>query len=112
MAVRLVKAFRALSRQGEPTLEEILDLCEVDKDGLSDIHYQYLRALDKMDGVAGENPLMRVLRVNSIGALVNIEIPLVKRDMIAYTPKGRALMPAGDLAITGLRKQEWRGRRR
>lgn len=111
-AVRLVKAYRALSFKSTPTLEAVLDLCEVDQDGLSDIHYQYLRALDKMDGIAGENPLMRVLRLNSTTALANIEIPLVKRNMITYTPKGRALLPAGDLAISGLRKQEWRGRRR
>jgi holliday junction DNA helicase RuvB len=112
LAVKLVKAYGALSKTMEhPKLEDVLDLCELDTDGLSKKHYAYLSALDRLDGLAGEKPLMNVLGLSSASALADLERVLVKRDMMTYTARGRALLPAGDEAIRGLRKT-WTGRKK
>lgn len=77
-----------------PTAEEILEFCRVDTQGLSFDHYKYLRTLDLMGGQTGLANLRNVLRLPE-GAVRELEMLLLRLDMIDLSSSGRILLPAG-----------------
>jgi Holliday junction DNA helicase RuvB len=100
LARDLVMAHEALSYQMEPSVEDVLTLVGVDSEGLSSRHINYLKALDQMDGLAGERPLMACLQVSQ-GMLRDLERTLLKRKMITLTSRGRAITSLGDTRARG-----------
>jgi Holliday junction DNA helicase RuvB len=105
----LVMAYRDLAYQGEPTLKDVLDLAGIDENGLTAQHIEYLQALERLDGISGEAQLCNVLRTTKEN-LHSLERVLFKRNMVVFTPKGRALTAAGDATARGLKPRVF-GRR-
>jgi Holliday junction DNA helicase RuvB len=104
----LVMAYEALSCSGVPSVEEVLSLAGVDSEGLGSKHLHYLRALEQMDGLAGERALMAVLQTSS-GALRDTERVLLKRRLITLSSRGRCLTALGDVKVRGERVGHRRG---
>lgn len=100
LARDLVEAYEALSVSMAPTAKDVLDLVGLDVDGLSTKHVSYLKALDALDGVAGEKQLANVLQVNP-SILQTLELVLFRRGLITYTARGRALTSKGDARVRG-----------
>ncbi len=96
----LVRAWRALSFQGTPTVEGALVLTGRERDGLTQRHLEYMKKLDALDGVAGERVLSNVLRVHS-SELLNLERFLLDRQYILLTSSGRALTGLGEARLRG-----------
>ena len=98
---RNAKQFINMARNlGRVDVDYILEVCQVTPDGLSAAHVGYLEALGKCGGTAGVEILSAHTKLPK-GTLVDLEILLVKRNMIQYTKKGRTLMPAGIKLLKG-----------
>lgn len=94
-ASQFVKAMRRLQLVDEPsTAKAVLEHMQVDGDGLTRQHYDYMRTVQKAGGVAGLQKLVDHLRVDE-GTLRELERLLVKLELITYEPRGRELTPAG-----------------
>lgn len=94
-AKRFVKGVKALlSRFGDWDVDRLLDLTNMDPDGLSEDQLDYMRVLLDVGGVAGMKTLSAMLRL-SASILQKQERLLVKRGFLAYGPKGRELTAAG-----------------
>lgn len=78
----------------DPTVEEILDLCETDAEGLTTIHVRYLEILSEQRGQAGQKTIEALLRVPA-AYIQELERLLLQRGLIEYTPSGRKLTPEG-----------------
>jgi Holliday junction resolvasome RuvABC ATP-dependent DNA helicase subunit len=100
----LVRAWRALSFQGTPTVEGALLLTGREFDGLTEGHLAYLKALDKLEGHGGERVLCSLLRVHP-QHLNSLERLLVTRGLISLTPTGRVLTGAGDARMRGAKEE-------
>ncbi len=80
--------------KGDPTIEEILDQCGTTADGLTESHVEYLLALLKFKGSAGQDKIGQ--RIGFKTSILNeLEQLLVDMDYIAFGGKGRELTPAG-----------------
>lgn len=80
------------------TIDQILHKCRITPDGLTQHHIEYLQTLNKCGGQAGLEILSAHIRAPK-PVLIDLERLLVKRSMIEYTPKGRALTGRGMKAI-------------
>lgn len=80
--------------KGDPTIEEILDQCGTTADGLTESHIEYLLALLKFRGTAGQDKIGQ--RIGFKTAILNeLEQLLVDKNLITFGGKGRELTPAG-----------------
>ena len=86
------------NRLGSMDTEQILDMCEITEDGLTEDHMAYLESLYKLGGTAGvENLSNHSLR--SKDEILKIEKLLVKRQFVEIAKKGRTLMMPGLKAL-------------
>lgn len=95
-AKKFVFTARALAAtsEREVTAADVLALCMVDPDGLTELHNRYLGVLDSQGGRAGSKTLEGLLRISPIYAR-DLERLLIEKGFITYTPSGRVLTPAG-----------------
>lgn len=93
---KLVKAAASLISvyEGEPTIEEILDLCGTSADGLTDSHIEYLTALHKLKGTAGQDRIASMIGFKT-SICTELERLLMDRGFITFGGKGRELTAAG-----------------
>lgn len=82
------------------TAEMVLDLCDVDPDGLTDQHRRYLNILGEQGGRAGQKTIEMLLQVPS-QVLRDLERLLLNRTLIEYTSTGRELTPDGAARLQG-----------
>lgn len=106
IAEKMITAQRdlSLSLGRNATSEELLDFLEVEPDGLTRVHIQYLTSLYQFfprvngDGeteyVVGEAAIMQMLRETKQG-IQRVEAFLVERGLVDRTPRGRRLTDAG-----------------
>lgn len=101
-ARRLVRKTQDLrSHLGRPpTVDEVLDLAGVDREGVTIDHMAYLAALDSFGGVAGEKAMIMMLGVGS-DRLREIELFLLTRRYIGYGDRGRELTSSGVRKLRG-----------
>lgn len=94
-ARRLVFAARDLLSNGRPvSIPAILSLCDVEPDGLTATHMQYLRTLADLDGQAGLKTLCSMLGQHT-SVLNDLERLLLRRRLITLQPGGRELTMSG-----------------
>lgn len=77
-----------------PSADEILEFCDVDRDGLTRRHYMYLEALEKFGGCRGVKAIANVTRFSD-NMCTDLERLLFKLDLITYGNTGRELLSAG-----------------
>lgn len=100
-ASRLVRAWQALTYEHEaPTVEKVLFLTGREPDGLTTEHLEYLRTLDKLEGIAGETRIAKFLRMHP-SQVSALEVLLFTRGLIAPTPQGTVLTGAGNRRLRG-----------
>jgi len=75
-------------------VDAVLDLCQVDRDGLTNEHIQYLDVLAGTGGTAGLNIMTRLLNLHQ-SIVMEIERILVLRGLLEYSPAGRDLTAKG-----------------
>jgi Holliday junction resolvasome RuvABC ATP-dependent DNA helicase subunit len=103
-AKSLVAAARDLMATGrEVTLDSVLDLAQVDVEGLTDEHSEYLRVLQAVGGRMGEKTLSSLLGL-SPQTLDALERPLILKGLIKRESNGRKITPAGKAKVTGSAK--------
>lgn len=93
-ARQLVIAFRDLEASGNrPAVKDVLKLCQLSEDGLGVLH---LRLLEYLYGQtnAGLRTLSTILNVPE-GAVRDLEVLLLRRNLITFTKSGRELTPEG-----------------
>lgn len=83
-----------------PTAQEVLALCQVDEDGLSMQHLQYLEVLHSQRGVAAERTIEMILRVPK-PVIRDLERLLLANGYMQYSPSGRRLTPKGMSKVGG-----------
>ena len=94
----------AFSYNRPVTADELLTFLEVEPDGLTRTHIQYLTSMrqyfgrEDRDGnweyIVGEAAMQQILRETKPG-IMRIEGFLVERGLIDRTPRGRRLTPKG-----------------
>lgn len=77
-----------------PRPKEILDLCGVEPDGLTDHHLAYLDALDTLGGEAGLKLIATSVRLHE-SVCMDLERLLIERKYIRYGDRGRSLTAEG-----------------
>ena len=102
MARNLVMAYRALTQSHQPGVDEVLDLVGIDSEGLGRDHGRYLEVLYKLDGLAGEANIRNMMQV-APEALKDIERVLFRKELITFTPRGRALTGDGWAKVEDVR---------
>lgn len=94
-ARRLVFAARDLTCNGRTaSAEAIFDLCDVQPDGLTALHMEYMTQLADLDGIAGLKTLGTMLGQHA-SVLNDVERLLLKRKLISLQPGGRELTMTG-----------------
>lgn len=119
VARELVMAGRdlAVHHDRSPTPEELFDFKQMDPDGMTLAHKNYLLALYRNFGrrnkaarsiefVAGESSLLKILRETKNG-LANIERFLLEQGYLDQTPQGRRLTEDGIRKAQYYDQQEW-----
>lgn len=107
-ARQFVLAARDLVQLGmTDDIASILNLCGMDRDGLTDEHIVYLRALSELGGVAGMDKLANMTRLHPT-TLTNLERLLVSKGMILFSSAGRELTQAGSRKARGTEQTEGR----
>jgi Holliday junction DNA helicase RuvB len=98
---KMVKAASSLVSvyEGEPSIGEILDLCGTSADGLTDSHMEYLTALLKLKGTAGQDRIASMIGFKA-SICTELERLLLDRGFITFGGKGRELTAAGRRRIT------------
>jgi holliday junction DNA helicase RuvB len=95
IAGSLVVACRSLIAVGEtPTVSSILDLAEMDIDGLTSRHMAYLRSLAELGGVAGLSSLCSMMQLSQ-SVVEDLERLLIQRNFIRKDTSGRNLTEQG-----------------
>lgn len=84
----------ATTRESCVTAGMVLDMCGVDPDGLTEQHRRELTILADQGGRAGQKTIELMLQVPG-PVLRDLELLLLNRKLIEYTPTGRELTPAG-----------------
>jgi Holliday junction resolvasome RuvABC ATP-dependent DNA helicase subunit len=97
---RLVVAARTLGTLGRPvTVEAVLRQVGVDENGLTGLHYDYLRELLALGGTAGEAAMRRMLSC-SAKVVSELERDLFRARYIRPTPSGRTITAEGSARVT------------
>jgi Holliday junction DNA helicase RuvB len=105
-AAELVDAGHALQGDSHeaPSAQDILAFCEIDLDGLSKRHMQYLKTLAQFGGTRGLRQIATVLRLSDSFCL-ELERLMFKQDLITYGAAGRELTKAGYDKVKGAKKE-------
>lgn len=76
--------------------DDILAFCQIDHDGLTQNHLEYLKTLEALGGTKGVGlkQICSMVRLNE-GVVRDIERLLFKRGLVVPTAGGRALLPQG-----------------
>jgi holliday junction DNA helicase RuvB len=82
-----------LSSGSEPTISQVLDLCQLDENGLTVLHLRYLDYL-RHNGATGLATLSTILNIPT-GAVVSMEQLLLRRGLMNYSKRGRELSGSG-----------------
>ena len=90
--------------EGQPTIEEILDQCGTSADGLTESHLDYLLALDKLKGTAGQDRIASFIG-HKAAICTELERLLIDLGFVTFGGKGRELTPAGRRRIASLKGQ-------
>lgn len=90
----LVFLARDLSLSQELNPETVLRIAQVDPNGLTRTHVDYLKVLRQLGGTAGEKLLCGMLRRHPT-IVVQAERLLIERDLITRTERGRELTETG-----------------
>lgn len=99
VAGSLVVACRDLLDSGqEATVNTILELAGFDRDGLSDRHIDYLKALSELGGVSGMRNICSLMQLSQ-SVLEELERLLIRRGFVKLESKGRSLTPEGHAKI-------------
>lgn len=95
-ARQLVLATRDLTTTLDktPTPTQVLNLCGVGSDGLTDGHMRYLEVLEQFGGQAGLKTVANMLRLNET-VVRDHERLLLSRRLITYTDRGREMTSEG-----------------
>lgn len=96
----LVRAWRAISFAETPSVERVLFQANREPDGLTTEHLDYLRMLDKMQGVAGEDRMAKMMRMHP-SKIQNLQYLLIIRGFISPSPQGLVLTAAGTRRLKG-----------
>lgn len=92
---RLAKALVSMARDLETTDPELIfKKSRITKDGLTEMHLRYLKALYDCGGTAGIEIVGTHLSLPK-SVLSDLEKLLVKKNMIEYTKQGRNMLPLG-----------------
>jgi Holliday junction DNA helicase RuvB len=111
IAGSLIAAGRSLAAIGETlTVESILDLAEIDVDGLSSRHMNYLRSLSELGETAGLSSLCSMLQLSQT-VVEGLERLLIKRNFIRKDATGRNLTDHGRVKVPGRTPQRLANRR-
>ena len=89
---RLVLTLRDLGNQS--SVEQVLALCDVTEDGLTELQVKYLTALHKNGGRMGAANMAVILQLNS-SMLKDVEMLFVERGWVEWTARGRTLTGDG-----------------
>lgn len=94
-AEAFILAYRDLTTNGEGvTAQTVLDLCQVDADGLTEQHRRYLSILSDQGGRAGQKTIEMLLQIPD-QIVRELERLLLNRGLIEYGSTGRELTPTG-----------------
>lgn len=95
-ARQLILATRDLTVTLEktPTSFQVMTLCGVQADGLTEGHMRYLGVLEQLGGQAGLKTVATMLRLNE-GVVRDLERLLLDHRMITYTDRGREMTADG-----------------
>ena len=105
LAGALVGACRDLQMTGMPlTVETVLDLVGVDRDGLSDRHIDYLKALDTLNGSSGLKNISTMMQL-APAAVEDLERLLLQQGMVTLERTGRQLTDAGAAKLPNRRRR-------
>lgn len=74
--------------------DKVLHTCGITKDGLTEDHIDYLRAIDSMGQIAGVDVISNYTGQPK-DIILDLEKLLVRKRLIEYSPKGRQLMIKG-----------------
>lgn len=95
VAESLIVACRSLRAIGaEPTVSAILELAEMDEDGLSSRHVAYLRSLAELGGTAGLSSIGSMLQLPQT-VIEDLERLLIRRSFLRKDGNGRHLCEGG-----------------
>jgi Holliday junction DNA helicase RuvB len=103
LARDLVMAYKAAIYtvlEDEDRADAAMDICGVQKDGLTDRHLKYLWVLDALDGLAGERNIASLMGLQ-VAQLMDIEKVLIERGFMQITKVGRCLTAEGDERLHG-----------
>lgn len=100
---------------GSTTVEDILNLCRTDENGLTHNHFNYLDVLKTLGGMSGLKNIQSMIRLPE-QVIRELEALLLQQDLIMYNPNGRELLQLGrqklrawkDLVAKGQETQELR----
>lgn len=90
----LIMAYKTLSYSGTPSVPDVLQFVDKEKDGLSRRHMRYMRVLHDCGGQLGSGPLSSLTRMHP-GIMVTVERDLIDQGYIDLTPQGRILTSKG-----------------
>lgn len=100
-AQMLVASARDLAATGrEVTVDSVLEFAQIDNDGLTDEHVEYLRTLYTVGGRMGAKPLGSLLGLSSASMEI-LERELLLKDLIKLESNGRKITPTGKAKILG-----------
>ena len=77
-----------------PSSDEILAATRISGEGLREEHLRYCKNLEAAGGIAGAELMTMMLGIPA-GAMVNLEIDLIRQGIIERQARGRELTPAG-----------------
>ena len=100
----MVRAYDALGGNDEVRLEDVLDMVDIDADGLTGDHKAYLQALLELGGTAGEGRIANQMRAH-VTVVRRLERLLYERSYIRAGSSGRTLTAAGRAKLGVERKQ-------
>jgi Holliday junction DNA helicase RuvB len=75
-------------------VEDVLKVTGITEEGYTEDHLQYVRALHKLGGTAGVEVLSNYINQPK-DVILDLELLLVKRGVLTYTPKGRSMLLLG-----------------
>lgn len=95
-ARQFVQAYRDLrvTMEGNPSVDDVLNLCRTTSDGLTLRHIRYMETLKALGGTKGIEVLSNLLR-ESTSELKEIERLLVDKGYLSYGERGRELTSEG-----------------
>jgi Holliday junction DNA helicase RuvB len=97
----LVAAARDLAATGNDiTVKSVLEFAQVDSEGLTDEHMEYLRTLYTVGGRMGSKPLGNLLGLTS-SSMESLERNLLLKGLIKLESNGRKITPDGKAKIVG-----------